>query len=371
MIMTYLQQRFDYIDEDIDATNLDEQIVLKEPYTITSYGADFDVEGLVRRLRNDDIFIPAFQRRYVWGFETASRLIESLLLGLPLPSVFLAVDRDNRYLVIDGQQRLQTLSYFYGGSFPTLFDDNGAPIDWRTFALEGVQAEFRGLTYAMLPAHDRRRLDHTLIHATIVQQDKPEDDNSSIYFIFERLNTGAVALEPHEIRASIYHGPFQVLLTELNHHSAWRALFGNLHHRLRDQELILRFLALYVERANYTEPLKQFMNDFMAAHRNLSVRQADHFSHLFTTTMETIYTCIGDKAFRPKRNLNAAVMDSVSIGVAAALEQGFELSCDDWQVRYRQLIENEDYLDAVSSNTATIKRVNTRLTLALAAFANH
>src|SRR5256714_15410421 len=87
-------------------------------YDISSFGADYDVEGLVKRLERGDILIPPFQRNYVWSFKDASRFIESLLLGLPVPGIFLAKESDsNRLLVLDGQQRLKTLQVFYNGFF--------------------------------------------------------------------------------------------------------------------------------------------------------------------------------------------------------------------------------------------------------------
>ena len=101
--------------------------------------------------------------------------------------------------MIDGQQRLRTLQYFYRGIFEP---------DKREFALKGVTPEFEGVTYNSLKDHDRRRLDDSILHATIVRQETPSDDDSSIYHIFERLNTGGIPLNPQEIRATIYHGEF-------------------------------------------------------------------------------------------------------------------------------------------------------------------
>src|SRR6476661_7447962 len=87
-------------------------------YDITSYGSDPDVEGLVRRLKREEVFIPDFQRDYVWKLPEASRFIESLLLGLPVPGIFLAREPEtNKLLVIDGQQRLKSLEFFYSGHF--------------------------------------------------------------------------------------------------------------------------------------------------------------------------------------------------------------------------------------------------------------
>ena len=102
--------------DDLDSGNedVDEEFYPVE-YRITSYGADYDVDGLVKRLKAGDIEVPNFQRSYVWRILEASRFIESLLLGLPVPAIFLARDENEKLLVIDGQQRLRTLQYFYNG----------------------------------------------------------------------------------------------------------------------------------------------------------------------------------------------------------------------------------------------------------------
>jgi len=228
-------------DEEVElVTSVDEEAA--EPFTpfqyaITSYGADYPVDGLVKRMASGGIFIPPFQRGYVWSLTHASKFIESLLLGLPVPGIFLSKEEPTqRLMVIDGQQRLRTLEYFYEGIFrPT----------GREFALQGVQPRFDGATYKRLADEDRRRLDDSILHATIVKQEQPSEDDSSIYYIFERLNTGGLLLHPQEIRAAIYHGPFNDLLKDLNADRSWRSIYGAESSRMRDQELILRFLATW------------------------------------------------------------------------------------------------------------------------------
>jgi uncharacterized protein with ParB-like and HNH nuclease domain len=171
--------------DDIVTTN-EEDEVLPFRYSITSYGADYPVDSLVKRIQNGAIRVPEFQRGYVWTLPQASRFIESLLLGLPVPGVFLSREKSsNASLVIDGQQRLLTLKYFYSGKFePT----------GKVFALSNVQDVFVSRTYEDLEPEDRLRLDDSIVHATIVKQESPEDDESSIYHVFERLNTGASPL---------------------------------------------------------------------------------------------------------------------------------------------------------------------------------
>lgn len=210
--------------------------VLPFIYSITSYGADYPVDALVKRLGKKDVFIPPFQRGYVWTLRQASRFIESLLLGLPVPGIFLAKEKESqKLLVIDGHQRLKTLEYFYLGDFK----EKG-----EGFLLKDVQEKFEGKSYKNLVESDRIKLDDSIIHATIVKQEEPSEDISSIYHIFERLNTGGSLLQPQEIRACIYHGEFNELLNQLNTNKNWRSIYGKISERLKDRELILRFFAL-------------------------------------------------------------------------------------------------------------------------------
>ena len=171
---------FDDDLENGEATEPDEALAFK--YAITSYGADYPVDSLVKRVKSEDVHIPLFQRNYIWPLTRASRFVESLLLGLPVPGIFLSRERETgKLLVIDGQQRLLTLRDFYNGIFmPT----------GRRFALADLASRFEGLTYKTLPDDDRRRLDDSIIHATVVRQDEPSEDDSSVYLIFvERART--------------------------------------------------------------------------------------------------------------------------------------------------------------------------------------
>src|SRR6187399_1498986 len=183
----------------IDQDENDDEVAYVQ-YDITSYGADYTVDGLVKRLQKKDIFIPPFQRDYVWNHAEASRLIESLLLGLPIPGIFLAKESDNKLLIIDGQQRLKTLQFFYEGFFNPKADQKTKKI----FKLIKVQKKFENLTYEKLTDSDRIKIDDSIIHATIIKQESPIEDNTSVYHVFERLNTGGKKLAAQEIRTAIY-----------------------------------------------------------------------------------------------------------------------------------------------------------------------
>ncbi|MBD2453539.1 DUF262 domain-containing protein [Nostoc sp. FACHB-87] len=341
--------------------------ILPFQYSITSYGADYPVDGLVKRLENGSIYIPSLQRHYVWKLEQASRFIESLLLGLPVPGIFLSKEKETqKLLVIDGQQRLRTLQYFYAG----VFQVNGKD---KEFALKGVQPQFEELTYKSLSDEDRRRLDDSIIHATIVNQDEPSEDDSSIYHIFQRLNTGGTTLESQEIRSSIYHGEFNDLLKQLNNNSAWRSIYGknDKNIRMRDEELILRFLALYFKGNEYKRPLKEFLNKFMGKNRHLKYYSGEKIRDVFETTINKIYQCIGTRAFKPKRTLNASVFDAVMIGVARRLEKGDINDCEQLKLKYTSLLEDPSFLEVTvkTARTSEEENVKERIEKAINAFA--
>jgi hypothetical protein len=344
-----IDQRLDEADE-----------IVPFQHAITSYGADYPVDSLVKRLQAEDIIIPNFQRQFVWTLREASRFVESLLLGLPVPSIFLSKEAETqKFLVIDGQQRLLSLRYFYNGVWP---------ITRKEFALRGVVEKFEGQTYATLASEHRRRLDNSIIHTIIVKQDEPSNDSSSIYHIFERLNTTGRSLTPQEIRTAIYHGPFSDLLGDLNLMEAWRSVYGPPNRLMRDQELILRFLALYFDGGNYKRPMKAFLNSFMGRNRHLSLIPADRIRDVFVQTVDTVYRSLGTRAFRLAKVLNAAVFDAVMVGVARRLERGAVMSCETMRMRYSTLLSSKEFLLAAERATADEDSVSTRLRLASEAF---
>ena len=328
-------------------------------YAITSYGADYPVDSLVQRLGRDVIFVPEFQRKYVWTLRQASRFIESLLLGLPVPGVFFAKESDSgKLLIIDGQQRLRSLQYFYSGLFRG-----------KEFALKDVQPRYEGRTFKTLEEEDQIRLSDSVIHATIIKQDEPSDDQSSIYHIFQRLNTGGTLLQPQEIRACIFHGSFADLLEELNEGKDWMTIYGTPSKRLKDQELILRFLALLFFAKDYSRPMNEFLNKFMGWNRNLKNIDRNQITEAFVPTLALINKTLGRKAFRPERSLNAAVYDSIMVGLAKRLKRGELKKPNQFATAYGHLLADNDYMSAIKTGTADEANVKLRLEKATKAFA--
>ena len=333
-------------------------------YSTNTYGADYPVEALVRRLtlnHRDEtatIHLPSFQRGYVWTTPQADRFIESLLLGLPVPGIFLWKDPDSQRLaVIDGSQRLRTLKFFYDGVIRS-----------REFSLDRVHPDFAGCTYNTLSDPDRRRLDDSIIHASVVRQDEPEGEHSSIFYIVQRINTGGSPAQPQEIRNAIYQGALADLLLELDQYEPWRKIYGPRSNRLKDQELVLRFFALLYDSHHYKSPMKDFLNAFMRMNQKPTPAKLRQYRSAFTRTIDLVFAALGGRAFRTERSLNAAVFDAVMVGLAKRLEAYPTANPDSLATAYKKLLRGASFRDSTTTGTSQDQNVATRLRVATESF---
>jgi len=231
----------------------------KLEFEILNYPADTTLKGYLQQKQDGVLTVPSFQRRFVWDHVKASKLIESFLIGLPVPGVFLYKPRvGSTYQVIDGHQRITAVTSYLSG----LIGDT-------KFRLKGVADKWNGLSFDELDESDRFKLEQSVMRATIIQQLDPMDDRS-IYMIFERLNTGGVNLNPMEVRRCVYYGPFVDSLDELNDDPNWRICISKQEpdKRFRDVELVLRVLAMSEHSREYEKPMKGFLSNFTADNKN-------------------------------------------------------------------------------------------------------
>jgi hypothetical protein len=320
----------------------EEEDHLTKPFTISSYGADYTVDSLVKRMETKSFFVPPFQRSLVWNVKQASRFIESLLMGLPVPGIFVFREaQTNRHLIVDGQQRLRTLQAFYNGIFRG-----------EEFRLLDVRKQWLERTCKDLDSSDKLRLDDSVIHTTIFRQEQPEDNIDSIYEVFERINTGGIKLSDQEIRVCVNFGPFTDLLNTLNDDANWRNLYGAKSVRLKDQELILRFLAMHYDFENYSRPMRVFLNRFMESNKKLIEQRAGQYSACFRDTIAFVYQIIGHRAFRPQRSLNTAVFDAIMVGLAARLNRGPIKDATAMTAAYDKLLSDTAFIDAYTRSTS-------------------
>lgn len=343
-----------------------------EPHAINFSGTDFDVEGLVRRLNRGDIVIPnfgiddetletaGFQRDFVWTRPQMDRFVESLLLEYPIPGIFLVQQSDRRYLVLDGQQRLRTLAAYYKGVH-----------EGKEFRLRNVSNRFLGLRYEDLDDTTRRKLDNSFIPATIVQTDGSPDSLEAVYQVFERLNSGGTQLTPHEIRVALYAGPIIEFVSTLNTLEEWRELYGGRSKRLRDQELVLRIISLYVSPGTYKRPLKGFLNDFSGTHRYLDDLDQDRLQEQFQHAARLVLEGPGPQGLRyGGRGITAALTEAVFVGLMRRLEAAPPPNPSDVTSALERFLDKDGVEDALTRATADEDSVRLRLAEATREFAS-
>lgn len=324
-------------------------------YQIATYPADYTLEVLYQKWQHDEIQVPEFQRRFVWKRPQASKLVESFLVGLPVPAVFLYSERETqKYLVIDGQQRLKSIFYFFDGYFGA--EKNGKrPV----FRLQGINetSDFHNRCFDELREEDQRRLKNAVLRAFIVQQLHPEDD-TSMYHIFERLNTGGTLLANQEIRNCIYHGSFSDFLEEVNAHAQWREILGKEYPdpRKRDVELVLRFLAMR-KPGFYRKPMKDYLSRFMQKNQRAKESTLRNNKLVFERTCEAIIAHLGRKPFHVRAGLNAAVLDAVM----TAFSNNLNKIPVDIRERYETLKQDEEFARNTSNGTTDVDVVRGRL----------
>ena len=324
-------------------------------YKITTFPADFTLEVLHQKWLQEEFTIPDFQRAFVWKQTQSSKLIESFLVGLPVPPVFLYRDfASERYLVIDGQQRLKSTFYFFEGYFGE--EAQGAR---RVFRLSGLSPDsrFANRSYTELRDEDQRRLKNAVLRSFVVQQLDPDDQDTSKYHIFERLNTGGTLLTNQEIRNCIFHGSLAKSLEELNQFCAWRALLGkeNPDSRKRDIELLVRFFAMQ-NLAGYQKPMKDFLSKFMRKNQDPSVESLSAGAQLFRDTCLRLVDSLGDRPFHIRNGLNVAVADAVMV----AFSQHLDGIPEDVPNRYATLKQDGEFDKTTREGTTDVDTVRQR-----------
>ncbi|MDO9530482.1 MAG: DUF262 domain-containing protein [Syntrophales bacterium] len=323
-------------------------------FNIVTFPADYTLEVLYSKWKSGEINIPSFQRSFVWKQAQASKLIESFLVGLPVPAIFLYNETKSQQLfVIDGQQRLKSIFYFFEGYFGEPEDDKR-----KIFLLTGLNQKscFFRKTYKDMEDEDQRKLKNKVLRSFIVQQIDPDDD-TSMYHIFERLNTGGTLLTNQEVRNCVYNGSFVSFLDELNHYEKWRRILGkpDPDTRKRDIELLLRFFAMRNLEA-YEKPLKDFLSKYMRKNRNPSDEVRNSTRVLFCRTCDTILKYLGDKPFHIRAGLNAAVFDAVMSTVSNHLDA----IPSNLNSRYEGLKRDPDFEKATRESTTDKERIGLR-----------
>lgn len=303
-------------------------------YDITSYPAFYTLETISKYYdKSSSVFIiPDFQRNAVWDEKRQSLLIESFLIGLPVPPIFLFTENGSQFKVVDGLQRIHTVNRFLNNNLK----------------LKGLNTKspYNNKLFAELDAETQNRLNNVVLPATIIRQSQPNDD-SSIYKIFERLNTGGEKLNNMEVRRCIAYGEFLKLLEAINNTPSWKQILSPSEavvKRFLDLELVLRCFALYDE--EYTSPMKDYLNIYMEHNKHAD---KTHVAQLFIQACDKIVIELGPKPFHVATNrANYSILDSVIVNVMK------NLNVSNLADKYQQLKNDKNVQENLFSGQGTM-----------------
>jgi hypothetical protein len=336
----------------------------KEERKLITQAYDKSISDLITMMRDEDIVLnPDYQREYVWDNKKASLLIESILLNVPIPVVYMSEEEDGKWSVIDGLQRLNSLLRYFDNEF-------------KLTGLE-ILDDLKLQAFKDLNAKAKRLLRNGIIRIILIFK---ESHSEIKYDIFMRLNTGSVKLSEQELRNCLYRGDFNNRIKQLREDKKYLSMLGlnKVHRRMSDAELILRYMALsknYIKNSNsltnYPGKMKTFLNNFMETSKKLSEEEINVLAVKFMSTIEKVHSVLGMKAFRKinasgnyDKALNRSLMDVVMLGFEDYKSEVLADKKDDIISILKELInEDIDFLDSISAGTSDKKKIEYRISV--------
>lgn len=265
--------------------------VSQDKRSIYTNQGDPEIESLYgKRQRGKLIIQPDFQRHFVWDETKSSRLIESALLDIPLPVIYLAEDSAGKEQVIDGQQRLTAFFSFIDGKFPS----------GKDFKLRNLKVftEYNKKKFEDLPDEVQDKIRYCKVR-TITFLNNSDSDLK--FEVFERLNTGSVSLNDQELRNCIYRGAYNTLLKELSEEEDFKYIMelSGPDRRMKDVELVLRFAAFYhATYLNYRSPIRKFLNEDMEKYQHVTDPDAQRLRKVFKNAVSIIRSLFDKQSFK-------------------------------------------------------------------------
>lgn len=351
-----MDDKFDEIDIDVEDEGEEESVAIE--YDIASYPSDFTLSGIAGMWKEGDIVIPDFQREFVWKMSQSSLLIDSFLCGLPVPPVFFYVDEDSKNLVIDGQQRILSVVYFFEG----YFGKESTQGKRQVFRLTGLdeKSPYYNKRFEDLSEADQRKLRQAVLRAVNIRQLSPTGESTSAYHIFERLNTGGTPLKPQEIRNCVFRKGFNLLLRVANKDKNWRKILGKpyLDKHQKDVELLLRVFSLVGAGDDYQKPMKEFLNLAMKKHDNGDTKKVRKFLEVFPQAAELVAEELGSKPFHLRGPLNVSALDAI---MSVIIENFSKIDKKNLSAKYNALRNDQEFNRLTSFDTTDTKVVHRRI----------
>jgi len=337
---------------DDDDTSPDETFQNRfDPTKINIIVSQPTIYNLVQRMSVDPPEIDmntSFQRHAeLWDNTRKSRLIESLLLRIPLPTFYFDGSEENHWLIVDGLQRLNAFKSF-------IIDK-----DLKLINLEYFH-EYNGCKFDDLPKNMIRRIEETQIIANIIQPGTPDEVK---FTIFKRINTGGFNLNSQEIRHAIYHGEVSNFIEGLSELASFKKFNIN-PKRMIDQELVTRFVAFYtLGESNYRPRMDDFLEKALGELRYRDKNDINKIASGFDLAMKRAYDLFGNTAFKRKGGkINKALFDVWSVRLSKMSDNNFMrlLQNKYFREKYNNLLANDKFISVVSQSTGHRESVSER-----------
>ena len=344
-------------DDEVDPkeTPIDDRRLFTQPY-------DLGIDALLDQIKDKTLHLrplserPRFQRRYIWPNRLASRLIESIVLNVPIPPCYLSQNEEFELDVIDGQQRLFSIHRFLNNQF-------------KLSSLE-VLIDLNGKRFFELPRKLQLKIRTHALRCVVITN----DSNPEIKFdVFERLNTNTVPLNAQELRNCIYRGSLNDLLAELAEYEPWLQILGRKHsdRRMRGEELILRFFAFQLRGlSSYRTPQKHWLNDVARDGRKFTKKKIADLRDLWKSTIDNCLV-----VFRPAecfrrltiaqrpRVINRALMDLTMHWLAGRSKENVGQIRTQFKRRYMEILRQDEFSDLISKSVDHVSRTKRRFAL--------
>jgi len=323
---------------------------------------DPPIESLfIKHKRGDLILDPIFQRRPVWDLVRQSKLIESVILEVPIPVFYLAESQDGTEEVIDGQQRFRSFFDYLDGKF----------------SLRGLKAipEINGKKFTELEKPMQKLIENYSVRIVTF---KKESDENLRFEIFERLNTGAMPLNAQELRNCVYRGNYNQLLIDLSEDLEYRDLMGLVgpERRMKDVEYVLRFASFFhYTYLKYKPSMARFLNEDMRKYQHISQNDISELSKAFKQTMSVIRSLLGKNAFHrfyrgeegkingywEQQRFNASLYDVLTWGFTRYDKNALMSNLDSIREAWISLMSNdENFIESIERSTSSLKYVTYR-----------
>jgi len=359
---TGIEQDAEFLEETDDA-EVDEAIVEPfDPALIRVSTQAMTLDLLLNRIAHDELILaPDFQRKAdIWKVPAQSRLIESVLIRIPLPAFYMDATDEDKWIVIDGLQRLTTLKKFV--------------LD-KTLILRELEFldQLNHKMFDDIPRSYQRRILETQVTVYSIERGTPQEVK---FNIFKRINTGGLPLSPQEIRHALNQGQVTGLLKRLASLESFLSATSSSikDDRMADRELVLRFLAFHLTPHNEykARDLDSFLNDAMVTINQLPQSTIDSFEHRFDRAMQISHELFGDRAFRKfsiqgrLNPINKALFESLSANLDRLSDNDIELlkqAKERFLQAFNEFLQDGELESSISMSTGSVKNVRARYSL--------